>query len=97
MNLRTFLFILFIVSSLVFFLASYQPEWLLELCDSKCYLPLNLEYIWMNSLIMSTLSLVLFVIVNHFVQKRLLEEQERIAKDRLNIESIHQELEALKK
>lgn len=97
MYLRTFLFLLFIISSIIFFLSSYQPEWTLNLCGSMCYHQLSLDYIRLNSMIMSTLSLTLLVIVNHFVQKRLLEEQKRIARDRLNIENIHAELEALKK
>jgi hypothetical protein len=96
MYLRTFLFLLFIISSIIFFLASYQPELTLKLCGSMCYHKLSLDYIQLTSMTMSTLSLILLVVVNHFVQKKILEEQERIARDRLNIENIYEELEALK-
>jgi hypothetical protein len=44
----------------------------------------------------SAISLILFVISNYYAQKHLLKEREKLAMDRLNIEQIHAELEALK-
>jgi len=97
MYLRTFFLLLFIISSGLFFLSSFNPELTLKLCGSMCHHKLSLEYIHLTSMIMSTIVLVLLVITNHYVQKTLLKEKERMAKERLNIEDIHLELEALKK
>ncbi|HHD82389.1 MAG TPA: hypothetical protein ENK82_06800 [Campylobacterales bacterium] len=58
---------------------------------------MSLDYIKITSMIMSTLTLILLVISNYFIEKALLKEREKVAKERLNIEDIHQELEALKK
>jgi hypothetical protein len=44
----------------------------------------------------STIAITLFVITNYYAQKNLLKEKEKLASDRLNIEEIHAELEALK-
>jgi hypothetical protein len=45
---------------------------------------------------MSAISIILFIITNYYEEKRLLKEKEKLAKERLNIEKIHAELEALK-
>lgn len=97
MYFRTFFFILFIVSSALFFLSTLQPELTLSLCGSMCLHKLGLEYIQLTSMSTSSISLILLVISNYFTQKRLLKIKEREAKDRLNIEQIHAELEALRK
>lgn len=44
----------------------------------------------------SAISLILFIISNYLTQKKLLERREKAARERLNIEQIHAELEALK-
>lgn len=62
-----------------------------------CHHSMSLDYIQVTSMIMSAVVLILLVITNYFVEKALLREKERMAKDRLNIEDIYQELEALKK
>lgn len=96
MYFRTFYFILFIATSLLFFLSSYTPNFTLRLCDSICKESLSLEYIQLTSMIASSISLILLVFSNYYTQKRTLMEKERIATERLNIEKIHAELEALK-
>jgi len=57
---------------------------------------LSLNYIQLTSMIASAITLILLIIANHYTQKLILLEKERLATDRLNIESIHAELEALK-
>jgi len=44
----------------------------------------------------TALSLILFLISNHYAGKRILKEKKRLAQERLTIEKIHAELEALK-
>lgn len=62
------------------------------MCDNQ----LGLSYIQLTSMITSAIALILFIITNHYAQKTILKEKEKIASDRLNIEQIHAELEALK-
>jgi len=96
MQFRTFFFLLFIISSTIFFFSTYQPALTLSTCGSMCYDKLSLNYIQLTSMTMSALSLILFVIAKYYGEKRVLREKERLATDRLNIEEIHAELEALK-
>ena len=96
MYFRTFYFLLFIITSLLFFLSSYTPNFTLHLCGSICKESLSLQYIQLTSMIASTISLILLIFSNYYTQKRTLLEQERISIERLNIEKIHAELEALK-
>ena len=96
MYFRTFFFLLFISSSVLFFFSSFQPALTLSLCGSMCYEEYSLNYIQLTSMFTSAIALILFVITNHYAQKNLLKEKEKLAIDRLNIEEIHAELEALK-
>ncbi|CAA6816530.1 MAG: Unknown protein [uncultured Sulfurovum sp.] len=96
MYFKTFYFLLFIVSTVLFFLSSLEPQFILNLCGSICHDKLSLNYIKLTSMSMSAISLVLFVLSNYYGQKKLLREKEKIATDRLNIEQIHAELEAMK-
>jgi len=96
MSFRTFFFLLFIISSSLFFLSSLNPELTLKLWNSLYHKALMLDYIQLTSMSTATISLILFVIANHYAQKSLLRRKEKEARDRLNIESIHAELEALK-
>ena len=61
-----------------------------------CQEKLSLNYIQLTSMFASSISIILFIISNYYTEKNLLKERERLAKDRLNIEQIHAELEALK-
>ena len=98
MYFRTFFFLFFIFTVLIFFLSSLNPPLTLNICGSMCQEePLGLKYIQLTSMTSSTLALILFLISNHFTNKAIIIEQERVAKERLNIETIHAELEALKK
>lgn len=96
MYFRTFFFLLFIFASTLFFLSSLQPEFILNLCGSMCYEKQSLDYIKLTSMISATIALILLVVSNYYTQKKLLEKKEKLARDRLNIEEIHAELEALK-
>ena len=96
MYLRTFFFLLFVSACALFFLSTFQPTFILNVCGSMCYDELSLNYIQLTSMSTSSISLILFVIANYYGEKRLLKEKERIASDRLNIEQIHAEIEALK-
>lgn len=97
MQFRTFFFILFIISSITFFFSTYQPNLTLNACTSTPYTKeLTLIYIQLTSMSMSAISIILFIITNYYEEKRLLKEKEKLAKERLNIEKIHAELEALK-
>ncbi|CAA6815273.1 MAG: Unknown protein [uncultured Sulfurovum sp.] len=96
MYFRTFFFLLFIVASSVFFLASLQAELTLNICASICYDKFSINYIQLTSMLTAAIALILFLISNFYAQKILLKEKEKIASDRLNIEQIHAELEALK-
>jgi len=97
MQFRTFFFLLFIISSTVFFFSTYQPDLTLNAFNSISYTEkLPLIYIKLTSMSMSAISIVLFIITNYYEEKRVLREKEKIAKERLNIEEIHAELEALK-
>jgi hypothetical protein len=96
MYFRTFFFLLFTITASLFFLSSMNPILTLTLCGSMCQEELSLNYIQLTSMFASAISLILFVISNHYAQKNLLKEKEKIASDRLNIEQIHAELEALK-
>ena len=59
-------------------------------------IPLSLKYIQLTSMTSSALALILFLTSNHFTNKAILQEKERVAQERLNIETIHAELEALR-
>jgi len=96
MYFRNFYFLLFIISSIVFFFSTYQPTLTLNACGSLCHDKLSLSYIQLTSMSMSAISLILFIITNYYTEKKLLEEKEKLENDRLNIEEIHAELEALK-
>lgn len=96
MNFRTFFFILFIVTATIFFLSSMNPMLTLSLCGSMCQEELSLNYIQLTSMFASSISIILFIISNYYAEKNLLKEREKLASDRLNIEEIHAELEALK-
>ena len=97
MQFRTFFFLLFIISSTVFFFSNYQPDLTLNAFNSISYTEkLPLIYIKLTSMSMSAISLILYVITKYYGEKRVLREKERLATDRLNIEEIHAELEALK-
>ena len=96
MQFRTFFFVLFILASMLFFLTTFQPTFSLTLCGSMCYDELSINYIQLTSMSMSAIALILFVISNYYGEKRILKEKEKLASERLNIEEIHAELEALK-
>jgi len=97
MQFRTFFFLLFIISSTVFFFSTYQADLTLNAFNSISYTEkLPLIYIKLTSMSMSAISIILFIISNYYEEKRLLREKEKLAKERLNIEEIHAELEALK-
>ena len=97
MYFRTFFFLLFIISSIIFFLSSYNTILTLDLCGSMCKDSLSLQYIQLTSMNTATLSLLLLIISNYYTEKKILKEKERLATDRLTIQEIHAELEALKK
>ncbi|CAA6814903.1 MAG: Unknown protein [uncultured Sulfurovum sp.] len=96
MQIRTFFFLLFITTSALFFLSTFQPAFTLEVCGSMCTDELSSKYIELTSMSMSAIALLLFVTTNHYTEKRILKKKEKEAMDRLNIEQIHAELEALK-
>ncbi|CAA6805296.1 MAG: Unknown protein [uncultured Sulfurovum sp.] len=96
MYIKNFFFLLFIIASSLYFFSSIQPEVTLEICGSMCYSELSLTYIQLTSMITSAIALILFILTNYYAQKTMLKEKEKIASDRLNIEQIHAELEALK-
>jgi len=96
MYFRTFFFLFFVMSSALFFLSSLNPNLTLDLCSFMCENKLSLNFIQLTSMIASSITLILFMVSSHYAQKRILLEKERIASDRLNIASIHAELEALK-
>jgi len=96
MHFRTFFFLLFILASMLFFLTTFQPSFSLSVCGSMCYDELSINYIQLTSMSISAIALILFVISNYYEEKRILREKEKLATDRLNIEQIHAELEALR-
>jgi len=73
-----------------------NPMLTLSLCGSMCQEELSLNYIQLTSMFASSISIILFIISNYYAEKNLLKEREKLASDRLNIEEIHAELEALK-
>ena len=97
MYIKTFFFLIFIISSAIFFLSSYNPYLTLNLCGSMCEEELTINYIQLTSMLTAAFSILIFAIANHYTEKKILAENERIATDRLNIEEIHAELEALQK
>ena len=66
------------------------------MCGSLCEeSDLSLNYIQLTSMITSAFALIIVIISNYYLQKRILLEKERRATERLNIDEIHAELEAL--
>jgi len=96
MYFRTFFFLLFIITSIIFFISSYSPDTVLKLCGSICTEELTLNFVKLTSLIASAISIILYVISSYFAIKYMRIERERMENERLNIEKIHNELEALK-
>jgi hypothetical protein len=85
------------MSSLLFFFTTYQPDLTQNIFHSISYTKnLPLIYIELTSMTMSAISIILFIIANYYEERRLLREREKLAKERLTIEEIHAELEALK-
>ena len=97
MYIRTFFFLIFIISSGIFFLSTYNPYFTLNLCGAMCEEELSINYIQLISMLTSAFSVIIFAIANYHIEKKLSAERKRIATERLNIEEIHAELEALRK
>ena len=97
MYIRTFFFLVFIISSAIFFISTYNPYFALNICGAICQEELSVKYIQLTSILTATFSIIIFAISNYYIEKKILAEKERIAAERLNIEEIHAELEALKK
>ena len=63
------------------------------MCEEK----LTLNYIQLTSMFSASFSIIVFIITNYYTEKKILAERKRIASERLNIEKIHAEIEALQK
>jgi len=96
MYFRTFFFILFIVTAIFFFLASFNPKLALSLYSSISPLQLSIKHIQLTLIVASSISIILYLITNYYTKKSILKEKEKLKRDRLNIEEIHAELEELK-
>ena len=96
MYIRTFFFLIFIISSAIFFISSYNPYLTRDLCGSMCEDKLSINYIQLISMLTSAFSILTFGIANYYTEKKILAEKKRLEADRLNIEEIHAELEALR-
>ncbi len=97
MYIRTFFFLVFIISSAIFFLSSYNPYLTINLCGSMCKEELSIHYIQLTSMLTAAFSILISAIANYYTEKKILEEKKRIEAERLNIEEIHAELQALLK
>lgn len=97
MYIRTFFFLIFLISNAIFFLSSYNPYFILNLCGPMCEEKLTLNYIQLTSMFSASFSIIVFIITNYYTEKKILAERKRIASERLNIEKIHAEIEALQK
>jgi len=96
MYFRTFFFILFIISSLLFLFSTFYPETTLNYFSTLSIEKLTIQYIQLTALISVAITLILLVISNYYAQKDILKKKEKLATDRLTIDSIHEELERLK-
>ncbi len=97
MYIRTFFFLIFIISSAIFFLSLYNPYLIVHLCGSMYKERFSINYIQLTSIITATLSVFIFGITNYYTEKKILAERKRIEIERLNIEEIHAELQSLLK
>ena len=97
MYFRTFYFLLFILFSFLLFISSSYPIFLLKILDSIGIDFLNTHHIQLTSLIAAGISIVLYIITNHYTLKNIAKEQERVNVDRETIEKIHAELEAMQR
>ena len=97
MYFRTFFFLLFILSSIIFFFSSYNSTTTLQWCGSLCTGSFGLQHIQLTAMNTALLSLILLIGTNYYAEKELKREKERLANDRMVIDEIHAELEALKK
>ncbi len=95
MYIRTFFFIIFIVSSVVFFISYYNPIFILNICGATCENRPNINYIEIMSILIATFSILIFAIANYYTEKKILAERKRLEIERQNIEEIHAELQAL--
>ena len=96
MNFRTFFFLLFIMSSSLFLLLTFYPQIAFSYAHAY-HIPFQLSFIKTVSIITANLALIGFLITNHYANKLKLLKEEKKAKERLNIESIHNELLAMQK
>ena len=96
MYFRTFFLLLFSISSFLFFFSSFYPENTLTYFSKLHIEQITLPYIQLTSLVSSIITLILFIISNYYMQKEILKKNEKLATDRLTIDSIHEELERLK-
>ncbi len=95
MYIRTFFFLIFIISSAIFFLSSYNPSLTLNLYRYICEEELTIKFIQLTSMIASALSVLIFAIANNYTEKKILAEKKQMELDRLNMEQIHAELKSL--
>ncbi len=96
MYVRPFFFLVFIISSAICFLSSYYPSLTLHLCASIYKEGLTINFIQLTSMLTAAFSILIFAVGNHYLEKKILAEKERIAAERLNIEAIHSEIKALR-
>ncbi len=95
MYIRTFFFLIFIISSTIFFISSYNPYLIVHFCGAMYKERLSIDYIQLTSIITATFSVLIFGITNYYTEKKILVERKRIEAERLNIEKIHAELQSL--
>lgn len=99
MNFRTFFFILFVTSIAICIGSTFAPDAIQNIVY-KIVNPnytINTTFLGLVSLITAILSYIGLFISSYFGRKREKKRREREERDRLNIDAIHAEIQALHK
>ncbi|MBU1667702.1 hypothetical protein KKC13_04730 [bacterium] len=99
MNFRTFFFILFVISIALCIGSTFTPDALQDIIYKviDTNYTINTTFLGLLSLITAILSYIGLVISTYFGRKREIAQREKEERDRLNIEAIHAEIQALHK
>lgn len=98
MNFRTFFLILFVVSISLCIGSILMPDSIQNILSQfDVYHTFNMTFLGLLFLITAILSYIGLVISSYFEKKREEERLARQKRDRVNIEAIHEEIQALHK
>jgi len=97
MPIRTFFSLLFIIAGLLLLLLYFLPEMIINTYTLLFnHHDFSIQFVQILLMVIASLALIGLLVSNYYIQKIQLVRQIKEAENRLNIEIIHAELEALR-